>query len=367
MFRGKVAFEPGRLIEVGAATMSTGGAVSNTGQALHKLGVSTALCGKLGDDLFGQAICRILETTGEGLSAGMKVSPGEATSYTVVISLSGEDRMFLHAPGCNDTFVASDVPDEALANAKLVHFGYPTLMAGMFANGGKETIDLLRRAKSLGATTSLDVSLPDLAGAAAQADWEAILTKALPYTDLFLPSIEEIHFMLDRSSFEGAGSEPASVAAVQRLSARALDLGAKVVCIKASSKGLYLASAARLDGLGRATPPNVREWKNVELWAPCFEVEVAGTTGAGDATIAGLLMAWLRGMLPTQAARAAAAVGASCCERPDAVTGVRPWIETEKRIQCGWTTAPIELDPDWILEGGVYQHHQRHHVQGEGG
>jgi len=139
------------------------------------------------------------------------------------------------------------------------------------------------------------------------------------------------------------------------------------VCIKASSKGLYLASAARLDGLGRATPPNVREWKNVELWAPCFEVEVAGTTGAGDATIAGLLMAWLRGMLPTQAARAAAAVGASCCERPDAVTGVRPWIETEKRIQCGWTTAPIELDPDWILEGGVYQHHQRHHVQGEGG
>lgn len=353
--QGKVSFEPGRLIEVGAATLSTGGAVSNTGQALYKLGIRTGLCGKVGDDLFGQAVRQILERTGEGLSTGMKVSAGEATSYTVVISLSGEDRMFLHAPGCNDTFVSADVSDEALAGTKLVHFGYPTLMAQMFADGGRETVDLLRRAKRFGATTSLDVSLPDLAGPAGRADWLAILTEALPYTDLFLPNVDELHFMMERSSFERDGSRELAPDDVRRLARRALEMGAKVVCVKVGAKGLYLASGGCFDGIGRAEPKNSYDWTNVELWAPCFNVEVAGTTGAGDATVAGLLMAWLRSMPPTEAARAAAAVGASCCERPDAVTGVKPWSEIEARIGAGWSSNRVELDSIWSMRHGVYR------------
>lgn len=34
---------PGRLFEIGALEMSTGGAVSNTGLALHKLGIDVGL------------------------------------------------------------------------------------------------------------------------------------------------------------------------------------------------------------------------------------------------------------------------------------------------------------------------------------
>jgi sugar/nucleoside kinase (ribokinase family) len=351
-FSGKVAFEPGRLIEVGAATLSTGGAVSNTGQALHKLGVRTSLCGKVGDDLFGHSIRQILERTAEGLSAGMTVSPGEASSYTVVISLSGEDRMFLHAPGCNDTFIAADVSDTALANTKLLHFGYPTLMARMFADGGRETVQLLKRAKNHGTTTSLDVSLPDLSGPAGRADWLAILTDALPYTDLFVPNVDELHFMLDRPTFTGAG-DSLSVDEIRTLAQRAIGMGAKVVAVKVGSKGLYLASGGSFDGLGRATPSNSRDWQNVELWAPCFSVEVAGTTGAGDATVAGLLMAWLRSMSPVEAVRAATAVGASCCERHDAVSGVQPWDVIEQRINAGWPAMPIEIAPPWEFHNGI--------------
>ena len=115
-------------------------------------------------------------------------------------------------------------------------------------------------------------------------------------------------------------------------------MGAKLVGVKAGSKGLYLASKSKLEGLGRATPANVADWKGIELWAPCFKVDVAGTTGAGDATVAGLLMAWLRSFSPTAAVRAATAVGACCCEQPDAVSGVRSWEETERRCQSGWAT-----------------------------
>ena len=46
-------FRPGRLTEVGPAMVSTGGAVSNTGIALHRLGVPVRLMGKIGPDLTG--------------------------------------------------------------------------------------------------------------------------------------------------------------------------------------------------------------------------------------------------------------------------------------------------------------------------
>ena len=56
----ETVFTPGRLTEVGPVTFSTGGAVSNTGLALHKLGISTQLMGKIGDDIFGRTVQQIL-------------------------------------------------------------------------------------------------------------------------------------------------------------------------------------------------------------------------------------------------------------------------------------------------------------------
>ena len=50
---------PGRLTDVGPATLSTGGTVSNTGINLHRLGVHTQLMGKVGDDVLGKAILDI--------------------------------------------------------------------------------------------------------------------------------------------------------------------------------------------------------------------------------------------------------------------------------------------------------------------
>ena len=263
--------------------------------------------------------------------------------------------MFLHAPGCNNTFVASDVTDEAISNAKLLHFGYPTLMEKMFEEDGRELVALFQRAKDLGATTSLDVSLPDLTGPAGHANWRTILTKVLPYTDLFLPSAEELLFMLDREAFLDYLGKDIPVCEFNRLSELAISLGAKVVAVKAGACGLYLKTSTELQDLGRAEPDNLSEWQGREMWAPVFEVEVAGTTGAGDATIAGLLMGWLKSMSPTRAIRAATAVGACCCEKPDAVSGVRSWEETEQRMNEGWEIKPVEFPENWVFGEGVYE------------
>lgn len=310
-----VSFQPGQLVEAGRAVLSTGGAVSNTGLCLTKLGVPTTLIGKVGADPFGRAIQEILDAHQPGLSRSMTVVEGEDTSYTIVLNLTGHDRMFLHSPGCNNTFTSSDVSDDALNNASLLHFGYPPLMAQMYAEDGQELVDLFRRAKSHGLLTSLDLSLPDANSPSGQANWQRILERVLPYVDIFAPSVDELSYMLGDPN-------------VDDLANQALQMGAKIVALKAGHQGLYLFTAKQT--------PLGKPWDNQKRHAPCFQVEVAGTTGSGDATIGGLLMAILKGMPPEEALTAAVAAGACCCEAPDAVSGVRSWSEIEARIQAGW-------------------------------
>jgi sugar/nucleoside kinase (ribokinase family) len=94
---------------VGAAALSTGGAVSNVGLALHRLGIGTQLMGKIGRDLFGQAIAQVVASFDPHLTAGMIVDDAAVSSYAVVINPPGVDRVFLHCPGANDTFGACNI------------------------------------------------------------------------------------------------------------------------------------------------------------------------------------------------------------------------------------------------------------------
>ena len=111
-------FLPGRLVEIGAATFSTGGPVSNTGLALHKLSISTQLMGKVGDDVFGQTITRLVAADEPRLADGMIVDKTVSSSYTIVVNPPGIDRILLHCPGANDTFQASDIRYDLLPEAQ---------------------------------------------------------------------------------------------------------------------------------------------------------------------------------------------------------------------------------------------------------
>ena len=154
-------FQPGRLVNVGAASISTGGAVSNTGLALHRLGMDTRLIAKVGSDQLGQVVRQIVASHAPHLADGISSSTETSTSYTVVINPPESDRCFLHHPGANDDFCADDVRDEDLRDARLFHFGYPPLMARMFEDNGAQLTEMFRRVKSLGLTTSLDMAFPD--------------------------------------------------------------------------------------------------------------------------------------------------------------------------------------------------------------
>ncbi len=133
---------------------------------------------------------------------------------------------------------------------------------------------------------------------------------------------------------------------VSEIGQELLGMGAKIVAIKMGEQGLYLRSseATTLEDMGRCKISDRTAWAEREMWAPCFVAKVAGTTGAGDATIAGFLLGILRDMSPEATLASACAVGACSVEAVDAVSGVRSWTETQKRLKAGWPRLPIALD-----------------------
>ena len=356
------SFAPGRLLEVGAAALSTGGAVSNVGLALHRLGIGTQLMGKIGRDLFGQAIAQVVASYDPHLTAGMIVDDAAVSSYTVVINPPGIDRIFLHCPGANDTFGADDVRYDLLAGARLFHFGYPPLMARMYQDNGRELVEIFRRAKASGVTTCLDMALPDPGSAAGRADWQAILRATLPYVDIFLPSIEETLYALRRPTYDRLHQAAAdhnitplvTPELLSDVSGELLALGVKAAGLKLGDRGLYLRTAgeAAWKDMGRGQPADLAAWAGKELWAPCFQVEVVGTTGSGDATIAGFLASLLRGLSAEQAVLMAVAVGACNIEAADALSGIRLWEETRARVAGGWSRHEMVIDTaGWQFSG----------------
>jgi sugar/nucleoside kinase (ribokinase family) len=89
---------------------------------------------------------------------------------------------------------------------------------------------------------------------------------------------------------------------------------------------------------------------------------VAGTTGSGDATIAGLLSAISRDLDPIRAATAAVAVGACNVEAPDALSGLRSWSDTMARIDANWSRLPITLSSphwEWNQDAGIWEKRKR--------
>lgn len=339
---------PGHLVTAKPVQLSTGGAVANVGLALHRLGTPTSLLARVGDDVFGGIVLDTLRHAAPSLAEHMLVAPGAATSYSIVINPPGVDRTFLHCAGANEDYSAADVPARELAAARIMHLGYPPLLPRLYADGGAGLARIFAHAQDAGVVTSLDLCDVDPEGPAARVDWENVLVGALPHVDIFAPSVGELSAML-RIAPPGASAvagddAPPDLALVRTLAGRALALGAHVVAIKLGDQGLYLRTGASgLDRLCALLSLDAEPWRGREVLAPCFMPrQLAGTNGSGDATVAGLLAALMRGTDPVSAATAATAVGACSVEAADATSGIPAWNEVAARIEAGWARLPVD-------------------------
>ena len=322
---------------------SAGGVVANTGMALHQLGIPTRLIGKLGADMFGDSILDILRKRGDSLTDGILVDEGEQTSYCIVLSPRGIDRSFLYNPGANDNFQAADIQEQELSGARFFHFGYPTDMRRIYTDNGIELIKLLQKAKKRGLTTSLDMAYPDPDTEAGRMDWRVWLSGVLPLVDIFLPSLDEIFFMLDRPRFEALekkGKLQIDANLLDSLAYQLLDMGAAIVGLKLGDQGFYIQTTAdrgRLEAIGAGKPSDTDQWLNRKLSTPCFKADVVGTTGAGDCTIAGFLAGFSKNLPPLEVLTMAVAVGGFSVESADATSGVPDWDTVRQRVEAGWS------------------------------
>jgi sugar/nucleoside kinase (ribokinase family) len=334
---------PGSLIHTGAADIHTGGCVANTGLAMRFFGADAVLAGKVGDDAFGTLVSRALEAY--GAADGLIVERGGNTSYSVVLAPEGADRIFLHHPGVNDTFDEEDITEELLRGAALFHFGYPPIMRKTYLDGGNTLAAILKKAKDAGCATSLDTASVDPSSEAGRADWERILSRALPYTDFFLPSAEELAYMLDRSLWQdwqarAKGGDVADCIDLLReippLAEKVLALGAKTTVIKCGARGMYWRTARACE-MQNLSAVNAADWAEKFGFESAFAADrVVSATGAGDTSIAAFLTAMLQGEPPETCVALAAGAGACCVTEYDALSGLIPLDGIRKKIADGW-------------------------------
>lgn len=235
-------------------TLAVSGAAGTAVIAAAKMGLKSLAVGGVGEDLMGDWVLRRLTDFGVDISA-MQRKPGWKTSSSIVTTRADGSRPALHMKGATgDFFVGDDLMDQVI-DARVVHLGGVGLMREMDKGRNAE---LVERAKRRGAVTTADIF------AGSKDDMPAV-AGVLPYTDYFLPSIEEAQAL---SGLTDLGDTAKFF----------LDHGVKCCVFTLGADGAYYHHA---DG-GRFA-------------LPAFDIQVKCTCGCGDAFNAGFAVAICKG------------------------------------------------------------------------
>lgn len=283
---------PGRgvLKRVDSVTLHNGGNAMTAAMNLRKLGVESALVGKVGCDIFGDFLRERLVSAGVDVK-GLRADPTSQTSVSIVMLDATGERSFLHCVGANGTFGIKDIDYSVIESCDLVFVTGSFLMDTF---DGAETAEFLKTCKKMGKTTFLDVCWD------AKNKWSELLDPAMPYIDYLMPSIDEAERLADCR-------DPDEISAVF------MNKGVRNVVIKLGSKGSYL----RLEGE-----------KKGRVFPAVKGVTAVDTTGAGDSFCSGFLAAYARGKSPEECITFANATGALCVTAQGATTGIRTYEET---------------------------------------
>lgn len=279
--------ERGKLTLTDDIQLHSGGCATNTGNALGKLGIDTAVIGKVGADGFGDFLIDAIRRFGVD-TRGIVQDKQSSTSATLVMVSSDGERSFVHSLGANAKFGEEDVDFGILEDTKIVHIAGALLLPEF---DGEPMANVLKRAKQMGLTTSLDTCW-DPTG-----KWMETLEPVLHHVDVFLPSYDEARELV-------RADEPRKIAEAF------MDYGIKIVGLKMGSQGCYIRTA------------------NEEYRIPVYDVEAVDATGAGDSFVGGFLAGLIKGWALEDIGRLANAVGACCVTKMGASSGILSWDDT---------------------------------------
>ena len=250
-------------------TLAVSGAAGVAAIAAAKMGLKSRAVGGLGNDLMGDWVMQRLKDFHVDVKM-MQRQPGWKTSSSIVTTRQDGSRPALHMKGATGTFSVAPKDYDNATDAKVFHLGGVGLMDAM---DGDSNANLMKYAKARGCITTVDIfagsaeDLPDVAA-------------VLPYTDYFMPSIEEARAL----------SEIEDLVSCTKFFH---DKGVAACVFTLGGDGAYYS---HIDG--------------TRFHIPAYDITVKCTCGCGDAFDAGFAVALVKGFDPERAVRFAQATSA---------------------------------------------------------
>lgn len=220
--------------------------------AAARLGLRTAIIGKVGDDIFGRFMVDALTHHGVD-TAGVVVDPDVPTGLSVILS-RGVDRAILTAPGAIPALRYSEISLPMVRSARHLHLGSYFLLDGLRPDVPR----LFAEARKSGATVSIDTNF-DPAEA-----WNGGLHEVLRHVDVFLPNATEARAIAGKETEEEA------------------------IGVLAESIPLVAVKLGERGGVAR-------QGSAPAISLPAASLDIVDTVGAGDSFDAGFLFGFLNG------------------------------------------------------------------------
>lgn len=280
------------VLELDAARLDTlkiasGGDALNAAVSMAKLGLNVGLVGKVGNDILGDYL--ISQAANFGINtSGVKKTDNCTTSTSIVMVDKTGERHFAYYSEANDNLCVDDIDFSFLKDAGIVHLGSAMALKSLDGPGIEV---LFKKAKELGAATSMDVTW-DFTG-----KWLEKIENALKYTDIFMPSYNEAKIISGRKTLE-------------EVEVFFKKYGIKILAVKLGAKGCYVTDF------------------NERHYIDTFEnVEVVDTTGAGDAFVSGFLTGITKKWDIYKCGVFGNAVASNCVMEIGATTGVKSFAD----------------------------------------
>lgn len=246
-----IDFAPKSVDDAGYPTLAAnpGGAPGNFLAALNKYGCSTAMIGKVGEDMFGRLLLGTLKAAGIE-TRGIVVDPTQFTTLAFVsLDKSGNrDFSFARKPGADTCLTAAEMDESLIEETRVFHFGTLSLTNDPVRDATHKAVAL---AREKGKWISLDPNLRKPLWASEE-DAKAAIEWSLRQADIVKISDEEIEFLWGMTPEAGA----------QKL---LNEYGARLVYATLGPKGCH--AATKNAAVTVNSPTGIR---------------VVDTTGAGD-------------------------------------------------------------------------------------
>jgi sugar/nucleoside kinase (ribokinase family) len=235
-------------------TLAVSGAAGTAAIAAAKMGLKTMAVAGVGQDLMGDWVLQRLAQFGVDTSM-VQSQPGWRTSSSIVTTRMDGSRPAMHLKGATKDFFVADADIAKVTSTKVFHAGGVGLMEAMDKG---QTAKVMRAAKANDTITTVDVF------AGSPADLPAI-AQVLPYSDYFMPSVEEAEALTGLKAHED-------------MARVFLDQGAKAVILTLGAEGAYCHAA-----------------QGQRFHMPAFDVALKCSCGCGDAFNAGIAVGLLKG------------------------------------------------------------------------